>query len=437
MSKQKQLSPEKYITTKARTLPIYKCYLTRVWEVAGMASVIVMRQHVNGRYTVGIYLVDLLCLGVKDTFYLFNVSRDEMEERLNMDTLQLEEVDYNLVHNIVYAAHDFAMEFDIKPHKNFTITKFILEEDDDTIPLIEIPVGDEDGKPQLLVDAAYNYSPVLKKLEQHAGKGNFTFHLVDEDEEDDEEFDEFDDDDLEDDDEYGDEDDVFMDFNVAKDSSTEELEEQAEIRNYSDGLIINTELLLRQLNDTERGVLEDFETLTQKKDSLGTNEDDLDDESLVKRVLSLLEKYKDNDTVSYMIVNSIPLATVLGSIRMLEANFSQFTPAVQLFVTAHAVLTNQLPDEVYGFIMNADNVEMAYPFNRSIHGMHHKLFWFVKAINALRVNDKENIFYYHNLLRVSGTGGHIRYLYAAQLNTWLNKYMGIDDDDDEYIEDES
>ncbi|WP_153800722.1 hypothetical protein [Foetidibacter luteolus] len=67
--KQQKLSPKKYIETKARSLPIYRCYATQDWEATKMASVVVMRRHVNGNVTVGFYLVDLMCLGIKDTFF--------------------------------------------------------------------------------------------------------------------------------------------------------------------------------------------------------------------------------------------------------------------------------------------------------------------------------------------------------------------------------
>ena len=63
---------QNYIETKVPTLPIYKCLVTNVWKEAGEAGVIVMCRHVNGNVTAGIYLVDLICLGIKDTFYIFN-----------------------------------------------------------------------------------------------------------------------------------------------------------------------------------------------------------------------------------------------------------------------------------------------------------------------------------------------------------------------------
>ncbi len=66
------LSPENYIRKKARTLPIRECLINSSWEDSQMANIYVVRNHVNGNVTVGLFLVDLLCLGIKDTFFLFN-----------------------------------------------------------------------------------------------------------------------------------------------------------------------------------------------------------------------------------------------------------------------------------------------------------------------------------------------------------------------------
>src|SRR5688500_818301 len=127
-----QLSPKKYIETKARSLPLYKCLVNKDWEESKMADVIVMRRHNNGHITAGIYLVDLLCLGIKDTFYFFNEPEQELEDRYGQNFYEVfVEIDYSLAHNIIYAGHDFAMEYDIPPHREFAITKFILEDDTD------------------------------------------------------------------------------------------------------------------------------------------------------------------------------------------------------------------------------------------------------------------------------------------------------------------
>ncbi len=174
-----QLSPKKYIETRARTLPVYKCLVNKDWRAASEANVIVMRRHVNGNITAGIFLIDLLCLGVKDTFYFFNEPERELYERFPTDVEEMfEEVAYALAHNIIYAGHDFALDFDIGPDKEFAVTKFILEEDNDAIPLIEIPVGNREGKPQLIVNQPGEYSSALAKLQKNAGEGNYEYSIT-------------------------------------------------------------------------------------------------------------------------------------------------------------------------------------------------------------------------------------------------------------------
>lgn len=144
-----QLSPEKYILTRARTLPIYKCLITKDWETSGMASIIVMRKHVNNHVTAGFYLVDLLALGVKDTHFQFNVTEEYINDILDKSIDIRDEADYVLVHNIIYGAVSFAEDFNKEPHKDFDITQFILEEDTDDIALMDIPFG-IDGKPAFI-----------------------------------------------------------------------------------------------------------------------------------------------------------------------------------------------------------------------------------------------------------------------------------------------
>ena len=103
------LSPENYIRTKARTLPIYECLINDIWKEEGIANIIIARNHINGNITICFYLVDLFCLGVKDTHYMFNTSRDEYQEIVSKSQhLDPITISYELAHNIIYAALEFA-----------------------------------------------------------------------------------------------------------------------------------------------------------------------------------------------------------------------------------------------------------------------------------------------------------------------------------------
>lgn len=189
MSKSKKVvqlqSPENYIKTRARNLPIGKCYISSDWENIGIANILISRKHVNGNFTFGYYLVDLLCLGIKDTFFRFNEGPDEMEHWIVKGFLQ--EVDYVLVHNIIYGAEAFAEDYGFKPHKDWKTTQFILEADDDeAIELMDIEFG-RAGKPVYVAgpyDDQAKINRILATLERYAGPNNYDF-VSDLDEEDD------------------------------------------------------------------------------------------------------------------------------------------------------------------------------------------------------------------------------------------------------------
>ncbi|WP_207514077.1 hypothetical protein [Longitalea luteola] len=168
------LSPRKYVQAKARTMPVSKCMVNKDWEESQIANVSVMRKHPNGNVTIGLYRVDLLCLGVKDTVFFFNTPEDEFFEEYSEQLADFKEIEYALAHNIIYAGHDFALEFDIHPHHNFEVTRFILEEDDHEVPVIEVPVG-TDGLPHLIVEKAGQFAEILAKLKQYAGEGNYYY----------------------------------------------------------------------------------------------------------------------------------------------------------------------------------------------------------------------------------------------------------------------
>jgi len=165
-------SPEKLIKERARKLPIKSCMINSNWEDSDIANIFVAREHINGNITFGTYLVDLLCVGLKDTWYGFNVDVDEYTRMLNHDRgVEFIEVPYKLVHNIIYGGIDFAEQYSIEPHKDFNVSEFVLEnDDDDKIKFIDIHFGDEDDKAIFIynpyVDTNDKYIKILKENNQ-------------------------------------------------------------------------------------------------------------------------------------------------------------------------------------------------------------------------------------------------------------------------------
>lgn len=185
------LSPENYIRQRARNLPLHECLINKDWERNGLASITISRKHINGNITFCLYLVDLLCLGVKDTLYQFNAPESDYDSLIEKNSpLDLIKVDYNLVHNIIHAGWEYGEELGFNQHKDFlSTTQFMLEEDTDEIPLMEIKCGDEEGKPFYVQGEMENDSQakiILNHLEKKVGKGNYNFLVPLHDEWDDE-----------------------------------------------------------------------------------------------------------------------------------------------------------------------------------------------------------------------------------------------------------
>ena len=194
-----QLSPEKYIKTHARSLPVAECWISEGWQSHGICNIIIARRHKTGNITAGVYLADLYCLGLKNTTYHFNLDPDDYEY-LKGNCGDLEKCDYVLVHNIIYGAIEFADDFGFRPHKDFDIAQFILEEDDESVELMDIEFGYE-GQPFYMQgphDSQAKINQIKATLLRTAGEGNFDMEGLDDDEfdEDFDEDDDFDDEDL-------------------------------------------------------------------------------------------------------------------------------------------------------------------------------------------------------------------------------------------------
>ncbi|MCK5824869.1 MAG: hypothetical protein KAG96_05620 [Ichthyobacteriaceae bacterium] len=159
MSKeQKVLSPEKYITTKARNLELEKAYISDNWSSAGIATIIISRKHKDGNITHALFQIDLLAEGIVNTFFEFNLESESYNKLIEHYTKEqnLVECAYDLAHELIWGSFEFAKEFKLKPHVNFDTTQFLLEPisyhadeefniefGDDNMPLVIVSVGNE------------------------------------------------------------------------------------------------------------------------------------------------------------------------------------------------------------------------------------------------------------------------------------------------------
>ncbi len=173
-------TPESQFRTRARKLPLGTCFINENWENSREAIILITRKHKQDGITFGYFLVDLAALGVRDCFFRFNMPSGEYQEFMKdfQENGDIIEVDYSLVHNLIYGAIDFADEYGFSPHHDFNITQYILEEDNDAVPLIDIEFGLE-GMPTIFCDDDNPMTREITQLRSTAGDGFYKVINVD------------------------------------------------------------------------------------------------------------------------------------------------------------------------------------------------------------------------------------------------------------------
>jgi hypothetical protein len=169
------LTPEKYLKTRARTLEIKACYISENWKSAGIATIIVSRQHKNTNVTHALFQVDLLVQGIINTFFEFNLAGDKYPQVIDYYKKEqnLVSCSYDLVHQIIYGAYEFALDSKLKPHNDFALTQFVLEPKIyEPKEKIDIDFG-EDGKPLVIVTLEDNKKKLISTLDKNIGSDNF------------------------------------------------------------------------------------------------------------------------------------------------------------------------------------------------------------------------------------------------------------------------
>ena len=162
---------------EARNYPIHECLVGPTWRENGLCHVLLSRVQPDGNLVAGVYLVDIFCLGLKNTFAHANLSRSGYESRLR-DPLRerqgLEASPVELAHTLIYGAIDFARQFGFQPHRDFKLSSHILEERGRLALRGDVEFG-RDGKPFYISGPHDDVRTILRQLEAFAGEGNFDF----------------------------------------------------------------------------------------------------------------------------------------------------------------------------------------------------------------------------------------------------------------------
>jgi len=158
--------------------PLHECWIPAgLWE-AGIGHVIVSRKSNLGDIAVGMYLVDIYCLGIKDCFIRL-VSPSGYQEMLNhviASTGQLQSVDASYASTLVHKAKDYAMQIGFKPHPDYTKAQWMLK----NAPIDEAQQFDfgKDGKPFYIQgpnESQADVRRIMRTLEAHLEQDEYNY----------------------------------------------------------------------------------------------------------------------------------------------------------------------------------------------------------------------------------------------------------------------
>jgi len=166
------------ILRDARTFPIFECWIAAGWgKDSGLAQVIVARQQPNGKICCGVYLVDIYCLGLKNTFVRINLSLERYQEDVYdriSNTQPLEECPIELAHQMVYEGIDYAAQFGFKPQYDWKDSQYMLRPRGELEEPYKLTFG-KDGKPFFVAGPHDNAKQIMKQLDETAGPGNYHY----------------------------------------------------------------------------------------------------------------------------------------------------------------------------------------------------------------------------------------------------------------------
>lgn len=173
----KKISLKKAIIV-AKNSPIESCLIRKNIFSEGIGTAIVSRKMPNSRLGIGVFLLDVWCLGVKNTYFSV-LSKDEYTDRLKEINVHetLENIHPSCARKLIDQCINFSDELGFKPHKEFKISRQLLVDIDPTVCPNQYVFG-KDGKPFYISGPNENLdqsNKIIRSLRRHCGEDNFDY----------------------------------------------------------------------------------------------------------------------------------------------------------------------------------------------------------------------------------------------------------------------
>jgi len=151
---------------RSQDYPVERCLLNQDWKETGLARITVLRRQANSSFIIGLYLVDIFCLGVKDTFCNVEIT----DEQINGQILPKQyfedvplDISLDFAKAIIWGGVKYAKVFGFEPNADFELSRCVLgaEGPEDSY---DIHFGGPDGKPLYIPGPYDDQNAIMRKL---------------------------------------------------------------------------------------------------------------------------------------------------------------------------------------------------------------------------------------------------------------------------------
>ena len=153
----------------AAQYPVCACRINESWQWEGLATLIIVRQLPNSKVIFGSYLIDTLCLGLKNTFFNANVTYSSIEALLSKSPVEMIAIDYEDARSIIFGGIEYAAGLGFEPDSDWEECKHIVEPERPFEPKFEFG---KNGQPLYMQGPNDDPDKILAMLNKKAKKAD-------------------------------------------------------------------------------------------------------------------------------------------------------------------------------------------------------------------------------------------------------------------------
>ena len=138
---------------------------------------LIARKQPDDNICFGVYLIDVYCLGLKNTFAEADFSRGRYLSDIRNKIVRAGkpvECSLELAQQMIYQSIEYAEQFGFEPQQDFALSQYLLTPRGELEEPYDLTFG-KDGKPFFINGPHDNIPRILRQLEKTAGPGNYDY----------------------------------------------------------------------------------------------------------------------------------------------------------------------------------------------------------------------------------------------------------------------